>query len=93
VILSAFNILTTIFLDGKPDIKEFKIEKFSSLYNNPYSLAQHSNGQMTTDIDFSPCFNWNTNLVFAWISAEYTTGKKNVNYITKISIRFLFNFV
>jgi hypothetical protein len=78
VILCAFNILTTIFLDRKPDVKEFTIQKFTSLYNNPYSYAQHSNAQVNLDIDFSPCFNWNTNLIFAWISAEYTTGKKNV---------------
>ena len=35
------------------------------------------------NIDFSPCFNWNTNLIFGWISAEYETGKKNVKYYFK----------
>jgi hypothetical protein len=78
VILSAFNILTTIFQDQKPIVKHFDITKFSSLYNNPYSMAQHSNGIMNFNIDFTPCFNWNSNLIFAWITAEYTTGRKNV---------------
>ena len=29
------------------------------------------------DIDFTPCFNWNSNLVFAWISAKYKAGPKS----------------
>lgn len=31
------------------------------------------------NIDFTPCFNWNSNLVFTWITATYTTGPKNIN--------------
>jgi signal peptidase complex subunit 3 len=36
------------------------------------------------EIDFTPCFNWNTNLVFAWISANYKTGAKQID--TKVTI-------
>ena len=36
------------------------------------------------EIDFSPCFNWNTNLVFVWISARYSTGKKGLE--SKVTI-------
>lgn len=36
------------------------------------------------DIDFTPCFNWNTNLVFAWISATYKTGPLALE--TKVTI-------
>ena len=36
------------------------------------------------EIDFTPCFNWNTNLIFSWITASYNTGKKNL--ITKVTI-------
>ena len=34
------------------------------------------------NIDFSPCFNWNSNLVFAWISAKYKTGKSSETTVT-----------
>ena len=78
VILSIFNISTTIFLRTPPSVNKFEVTKFTSLYNHPYTRVQHSNGIMDIDIDYSPCFNWNTTLVFAWISASYKTGPKNL---------------
>ena len=50
--------------------------KSTSLYNNPYSKIKHSSGEMNMDIDFEACYNWNTNLIFAWISATYDNGNK-----------------
>jgi hypothetical protein len=29
------------------------------------------------DVDFSEFINWNNHITFMWITAEYTTGKKN----------------
>jgi hypothetical protein len=78
VILCAFNIATTIFQLQKPTIHKFEIEKFTSLYYHPYTKVQHSVGLMDMNVDFSPCFNWNSNLVFAWVSASYKTGTKNL---------------
>ncbi len=39
---------------------------------------QHAVGLINADLDFTPCFNWNSNLVFAWITATYKTGKQNL---------------
>ena len=74
-ILCGFNIATTILMDNKPKITKFEYTP-SVVYNNRYTRIQHSNGVMDMDVDFSPCFNWNSNLVFAWISATYETSAK-----------------
>ena len=75
-ILCGFNVATTIFLKKTSLVTKFSYTpKF--VYNNRYTRIQHSNGVMEMDIDFSPCFNWNSNLVFAWITATYeSTSKK-----------------
>jgi hypothetical protein len=69
---------------GQPKVNKFEVTKFTSLYNHPYTKVQHANGIINMDIDFSPCFNWNTNLVFAWISVRYKTGSKGVYTIYNI---------
>ncbi len=48
------------------------------MYYHPYNKVQHAVGLINMDIDFDPCFNWNSNLVFAWISASYKTGKQDL---------------
>jgi signal peptidase complex subunit 3 len=83
-ILCGFNILTTVFIKNYPAISKFDISKFTSLYNHPYTKVQHAVGLINMDIDFTPCFNWNTNLVFAWISATYKTGKNGLE--TKVTV-------
>lgn len=49
---------------------------FNPRYLHPYTKVQHARGTMDVDIDFSPVFNWNSNLAFVWVTAEYKTGKK-----------------
>ena len=74
-ILSLFNIATTITKDSKPIVNKFQyIPKM--VYNNIYTRVQHSNGIMNVDIDYEPCFNWNSNLIFSWITATYETSAK-----------------
>jgi hypothetical protein len=77
-LLCCFNILTTITHDGKPTVNEFRIANITSLYNHPWTKVQHSMAQFDFDADYTPCYNWNTNLVFSWITATYQTGSKNV---------------
>ena len=81
MILAAINILSTIFLKTPPTIKKFEISKVTHLYNHPYTRVQHAVALLDLDVDFSPCFNWNTNLVFGWISATYKT-KNNETKVT-----------
>ncbi len=85
--LCVFNFSTAFLMKGEPSVIKFEITKFTSLYDHFYTKVQHSNGQLDMQIDFSPCFNWNNNLVFAWITATYKTGKDN-----KVKISYLFYF-
>ena len=72
LILISFNVLTTIFLKTEPIITKFNFYS-TSLYINPFTKVQHSSGEIDLDIDYEPCFDWNTNLIFSWISATYIT--------------------
>lgn len=73
-ILGAFNILTTIMHKGTPIVKKFEYETEYLYYHN-YAKVQHATPLLDIDIDYTPCFNWNSNLVFTWISATYQTQK------------------
>jgi hypothetical protein len=77
-LLCCFNILTTITGDIKPIVHNFKITNVTSLYDHPYSKVQHAAAKFDLDVDFSNCYNWNTNLIFTWISATFPAGPKNV---------------
>ena len=74
--LGVFNVATTIFIQKKPIIHKFNFNS-TSLYNNKYTGVQHSSGTMDLYIDYEPCFDWNTNLIFSWISATYVTNGLN----------------
>ena len=74
--LGIFNVLTTIFIQKQPIINKFDFNS-TTLYTNKYTGIQHSSGEINLDIDFEPCFDWNTNLIFSWISATYKTKYKN----------------
>ena len=76
LVLVSFNILTTIFLKPEPIVNKFKFYS-TTLYNNPYTKVQHSSGSFDLDIDYEPCFDWNTNLIFSWISVTYITNISN----------------
>ena len=76
--LAVFNILTTIFIHREPIISNFNF-KSTSLYQNKYTGVQHSSGEIDLEVDFEPCFDWNTNLIFSWISATYLTNGKNTS--------------
>ena len=74
--LGVFNVITTIFIKTQPKLNKFNFNLLS-LYENKYTGVQHSSGEMDLDIDYEPCFDWNTNLIFSWISATYVTEGKN----------------
>lgn len=79
-LLCVFNIATTILHKETPKVEKFNIVKYNHLYNHQYTKAQHASANFNFHVDFTPVFNWNTNLIFAWISATYKTGKKNVKH-------------
>ena len=76
--LGVFNVITTIFIKTQPKINKFNFYS-NSLYTNKYTGVQHSSGELDLYIDYEPCFDWNTNLIFSWISATYITNGKNTS--------------
>ena len=80
--LGIFNVLTTIFIKSKPKVNEFEFHS-TSLYNNVYTKYQHSSGYLNMDIDFEDVFDYNTNLIFAWI---VVTFEKTPHYNVSVTI-------
>ena len=76
-------MITTIFLKSEPIINKFNFYS-TTLYNNSFTKVQHSSGEIDLDINYEPCFDWNTNLIFSWISVTYITKPEIEN--TTISI-------
>ncbi len=85
VALCVFNIATTFYLKNKPEVKTWEIEEISHMYKNPFTKIQHATGKFNLNMDTTQIFNWNTNLVFLWITAHYHTGKNN-QYTTTSTI-------
>jgi hypothetical protein len=93
-ILGIFNIATTILHKDTPIVDKFSITKYNHLYQNQYTKTQHASANFDFHVDFTPCFNWNSNLIFAWISATYKTGKNNVIFFhINISLLLLFGII
>jgi len=90
-ILISFNILTTIFSINEPIINKFNFYS-TTLYNNPYTGVQHSSGEIDLDVNYKPCFDWNTNLIFSWISVTFKTKEGNENTTLTIWDRIMKRF-
>mgnify|MGYP002623812331 FL=1 len=76
--MAVFNIATTIFIKTEPKLIKFNFNS-TSLYQNKYTGIQHSSGEIDLEVDYEPCFDWNTNLIFSWITATYMTEGKNTS--------------
>jgi len=88
--LSAMNYLSCYpfsFLGGydarKPIItKSFEINNIDTFLADRYFNEDAMSFTFDFEADLKPLFNWNTNLIFAYITCEYTTGKSNFNRVT-----------
>jgi len=88
--LSAMNYLSCYpftFLGGydvrKPTItKAFEVKNIDTFLADRYYNEDCMSFTFDFEADLNPLFNWNTNLIFAYITCEYTTGKSKFNRIT-----------
>ena len=88
--LSGLNFLLCYpfsFLGGyearKPIITQaFKIRDYETFNADRYFNEDAMSFTFDFEADLTPLFNWNTNLVFTYISCEYTTGKSKFNRVT-----------
>ena len=76
-ILCGFNILTTIHIhfQEQPLVNKFEILDTSHLYYHNYLSQQQAINKFSLDCDVTPIVNWNTNLIFLWITAEYESKR------------------
>lgn len=71
-ILSALNYFS-VFVDRKQPIilKPLKIKDFDTFVRDNYINEDAMSFTFDLKVDLRPIFNWNTNLVFLYISCEY----------------------
>ena len=58
-----------------------KIREFDTFLNDRYYNEDVLSFTFDFEVDLSPLYNWNTNLIFAYISCEYETSKSKVNTV------------
>ena len=58
-----------------------KIREFDSFLSDRYYNEDVLSFTFDFEADLSPLYNWNTNLIFAYISCEYETSKSKVNNV------------
>jgi hypothetical protein len=62
-------------------IKSFKIRDFDTFLNDRYINEDALSFTFDFEADLLPLYNWNTNLIFAYISCEYETSKSKFNRV------------
>ena len=63
-------------------IKPFKIHDYDTFVKDHYIGEDALSFTFDFEVDLRPLFNWNTNIVFAYISCEYSTPKSKNNRLT-----------
>ncbi|TNV75511.1 hypothetical protein FGO68_gene11459 [Halteria grandinella] len=63
-------------------VTPFKIRDFDVFVKDNYINEDALSFTFDFKVDLRPLFNWNTNLVFAYISCEYNTTKSSFNRVT-----------
>lgn len=88
-VLSALNYLSSYpfpFLTKEarqPIItKPFKINQFDTFVKDNFINEDALSFTFDFETDLRPLFNWNTNIVFVYMTCEYNTTKSKVNQIT-----------
>ena len=81
-ILAAINYLSVRFDDKKPVDVKFKFHSFDMFNRDSYIREESASFYFDLNADFGPMMDWNTNIIFAFITAEFDTDKAKDNYVT-----------
>ena len=89
-VLSGLNYLSSYpftFLGGHAArqpliIQSFSDPKFDTFVNDNFINEDALSFTFDFAVDLRPLFNWNTNLIFVYISCEYNTTKSQSNRVT-----------
>ena len=85
--LASLNFLSTYPWAGKDTrqpkiLKPFKVKNFDNFLWDRYYNEDVLSFTFDFEADMTPLYNWNTNLVFAFITCEYATVKSKTNQVT-----------
>ena len=73
----------TTYMNRQPPINpSFKIKDFDTFVNDRFINEDALSFTFDFSIDLRPAFNWNTNLIFAYVVCEFNTSKSQVNQVT-----------
>lgn len=78
-ILAFGNVLTTFWLPSSPQVS-FQVHTLQTFTRSPSGL-DGARVVFDIDADLRSLFNWNTKQVFAYVVAEYSTEKNEVNQV------------
>ena len=81
--MSLVNFLTIAFNDAQPTVQEFNVVEDKYFSTHKYFKDQHYNFYFDLKADISSLYNWNTHLVFVYVTAEFETKhSKDENIVT-----------
>lgn len=81
--LSAINYFTVYFDQRQPLIlKPLEIRDFDTFVKDNYINEDALSFKFDLKVDLRPLFNWNTNIIFVYLSCEYNTTKSQLNMVT-----------
>lgn len=81
-ILSGLNFLTAYINREKPVVSKFEIKDYHTFVRDNYINEDALSFTFDFEADLRKVFNWNTNLIFVYITCEYNTSKSEFNKIT-----------
>lgn len=81
-ILSSINFLTAYYYRVEPSDVKFKLNDFDTFSYDRFINEEALSFTFDLETDLRPVFNWNTNLLFVYITCEYNTTKSDLNKIT-----------
>ena len=79
--LSALNQLSVIFSRKSPEVK-FALQKVDKFGIHPHFNEDFAQLRFDLDCDLSDIFDWNTHLIFAFLSIEYEGKTSKYNQMT-----------
>ena len=81
-ILSALNFLTAYVNRVKPTNIKFEVKEVDVFVVDRFFNEDALSFKFDLDVDLTPVMNWNTNILFVYISCEYNTTKSKFNKVT-----------
>lgn len=80
-ILSSLNFLTSYYNKVDPTDIKFKVNDFDTFTMDRYINEEASSFTFDLEANLTKVFNWNTNMLFVYLSCEFNTSKSDFNHV------------